>query len=333
MLRSPSQVVAFVRGEIPQHRVSEWWPHAKFPETSSHIIESRGDGDESRFVWCLYIDSLKDRLKDVVKEIKRDVVGLEELQIYTTGDVSWFTPLENPEYDLTVHHLTLAKKLMKWGDSTLLDAAKTRTREWKPFFDSVLPTIEFISGELGDDAILPPLDRVFSIFDMLPPSKIRVIIIGQDPYHSVGQAHGVAFSVASKTTLPPSLRNIFKEIKDNVGVDNTKGYLKNWVDQGVFLINTALTVKEGNAGSHTKLWGEFTEQLMKFLNEKCPKAIVLSWGSHAHDYSKFLTNCRVLRAAHPSPLSASKGFFGCGHFSEVNALLKERKEKPIDWGT
>ena len=334
MLRSAAQVVAFLRDEIPQERVEEWWPHATFPATSKHLIECRGNGLDQRFVWCIYTQQTGGlfNITDLIEEIETDVIGLEELELYTSIDAKLPSFLASPEVQIEIKPLRLSAKRLAWGDSSLFDAARLVHKEWLPFFEKHAPMLEAIDSAIQGDAVLPPLDRVFSLFTMLPPSRVRVIVIGQDPYHGVGQANGIAFSVKAGVKPPPSLVNIFKEIERSTSIKNTNGDLTSWVEQGVFLINTALTVKESDPGSHLKHWEPFTNDLMRFLNERCPKAIVLSWGNKAHKQSAKLTNCTVLRSAHPSPLSV-KNFMGCCHFTEVNHMLRERGEKRIDWST
>lgn len=332
MLRSTAQVVAFLRSEIPQDDVEEWWPHACFPSSSKHIIECRGDGEDNRFVWCLYVDSLdKKAMNRFINEIHSDVEGLEELEIYVQQP---HVSVPDTPFFMTVCQLSLGRKQLRWGNSSLLDAAQCLLRtEWKEFFVQVMPDLKSISDKLTNKVVYPPLDKVFTLFHTLNPSDIKVVIVGQDPYHGANQAMGIAFSVMPGVKVPPSLVNIFKEVESCTKIKNTSGDLTSWVKQGVFLINTALTVEDGSAGSHCKLWKNFTQTLMTYLNDRCADLIVLSWGSHAHEVSAMLSKHTILRSVHPSPLSASRGFFGCGHFSDVNYILKKKGKTPISWAT
>ncbi len=167
------------------------------------------------------------------------------------------------------------------------------------------------------------------------PEKVRVCILGQDPYHGPGQAHGLAFSVPRGVAIPPSLRNVFKElVRDCGGTPPAHGDLRNWADQGVLLLNTVLSVAEGQAGSHGHLgWQAVTTAILDALDHR-PVAFLL-WGRHAQDHKARVASLRadhlILEAPHPSPLSAHRGFIGCGHFGEVNCWLKDRGEEPIEW--
>lgn len=183
--------------------------------------------------------------------------------------------------------------------------------------------------------IFPPADDLFNAFHLTPLSKVKVVILGQDPYHNVGQAHGLSFSVKPGVQTPPSLVNIYQELKEDVGcyVPNN-GYLVKWAEQGVLLLNTVLTVRAHQANSHRGIgWENFTDAAIRALNEQDRPIVFLLWGRPAQMKKKMLNNPKhlILEAPHPSPLSAYRGFFGCGHFSKTNEFLKEHGLEPIDW--
>lgn len=193
----------------------------------------------------------------------------------------------------------------------------------------------FLAQEKSQYRIFPPNSQIFSAFNLTPLNKVKLVIIGQDPYHGPGQAHGLCFSVQPGVKIPPSLLNIYKELKTDVDFQIPKhGNLEYWAEQGVFLINATLTVRAHSAGSHqNKGWEIFTDTVIQKLNDKCNNLVFLLWGRYAQaketviDKSKHL----VLRAAHPSPLSAYNGFFGCKHFSKSNDYLRKHGKKIIDW--
>ena len=178
-------------------------------------------------------------------------------------------------------------------------------------------------------------DKVFSAFEACDYKDVKVVILGQDPYHEIHQAHGMCFSVNPGIKIPPSLVNIYKELQDDEGcyIPNN-GYLMPWAKQGVFLLNTVMTVEEGKANSHAgKGWEIFTDHTIQKLNEKQSPIVFLLWGRNARSKASMIDRNRhlVLECAHPSPLSAYHGFFGCKHFSRANAFLKEHGKEPIDW--
>lgn len=183
--------------------------------------------------------------------------------------------------------------------------------------------------------IYPPGPEIFSAFDRTPFDQVKVVIIGQDPYHGPGQANGLCFSVARGVRTPPSLRNIFKELNSDVGLPvPDHGDLGNWADQGVLLMNATLTVEARNAGSHqAKGWEEFTDAVIQKLSEQREGLVFLLWGRFAKRKAATIDPARhhVLKAAHPSPFSADKGFFGCRHFSAANERLTSQGLTPIDW--
>jgi uracil-DNA glycosylase len=182
--------------------------------------------------------------------------------------------------------------------------------------------------------IFPSSKNIFAAFDAAPLNDIKVVILGQDPYHGPGQAHGLCFSVRPGVPPPPSLINIFKELKDDLGISPPDhGCLTSWAKQGVFLLNATLTVEQGRAASHQgKGWEEFTDKVVRVLNEG-PAKVFLLWGSPAQKKGALIDTKRhvVLKAPHPSPLSASRGFFGCRHFSKTNEALKRLGLSPIHW--
>jgi uracil-DNA glycosylase len=204
----------------------------------------------------------------------------------------------------------------------------------KEYFGAMLDFVE--SERQAGKVIYPPSVEVFNAFTFTPLSEVRVVIIGQDPYHGPNQAHGLCFSVQPEVKVPPSLVNIYKELKRDIpGFDTpTHGYLKSWAEQGVLLLNTVLTVEQGKPHSHAKIgWEPFTDRVIEHINESCDDVIFLLWGAHAQKKGKMIDRNRhvVLSAAHPSPLSAHRGFLGCGHFSQVNHYLVSKGKSPIDW--
>jgi uracil-DNA glycosylase len=183
--------------------------------------------------------------------------------------------------------------------------------------------------------VFPRGSQIFSAFNLTPIDKVKLVIIGQDPYHGPGQAHGLCFSVQHGVKIPPSLLNIYKELKTDVEFEIPKhGNLEYWAEQGVFLINATLTVRANAAGSHqNKGWEIFTDIVISKLNEKCNNLVFLLWGRYAQAKEKIIDPSKhlVLKAAHPSPLSAYNGFFGCKHFSKSNDYLQKHGKTPIDW--
>lgn len=184
-------------------------------------------------------------------------------------------------------------------------------------------------------AIYPPMSLVFNAFNSTPFEQVRVVIIGQDPYHGDGQAHGLSFSVPAGIKLPPSLRNIFKEIEADLGVNmSTNGDLTAWAQQGVLLLNATLTVEQAAAGSHQKKgWEEFTDAAIRALNEQRQGIVFVLWGSYAQKKGAFIDSSKhlVLKSVHPSPLSAHRGFFGNKQFSQINQYLESQGQAPICW--
>lgn len=195
---------------------------------------------------------------------------------------------------------------------------------------------EFLRAELrAGKAIYPPPTRIFAALDSTPFEQVKVVILGQDPYHGPGQAHGLCFSVLPGVPAPPSLVNIFAEIQRDLGIaPPDHGCLLPWARQGVLLLNAVLTVERGRAGSHQgKGWEGFTDSVVDHLNREREGLVFLLWGSYAQAKGKLVDRQRhlVMKAPHPSPLSAHRGFIGCGHFGETNRYLSESGQQPIDW--
>ncbi len=193
----------------------------------------------------------------------------------------------------------------------------------------------FLAEEYREHTVYPPMYDIFNAFKQTAYKDVKVCIIGQDPYFRPGQAHGMCFSVRKGVTIPPSLRNIYKELQSDLGIEPcSHGYLQKWAEQGVLLLNTVLTVRAGEPLSHKdKGWEIFTDDVMKKLNEKTTPIVFLLWGSPARKKAECITNPIHLKltAPHPSPMSASYGFFGCKHFSQTNAFLQSNGMTPIDW--
>lgn len=194
----------------------------------------------------------------------------------------------------------------------------------------------FLASEYGAHTVYPDMHHIFSALKETAFEDVKVVIIGQDPYHNPGQAHGMCFSVLPGTDTPPSLVNVFKEIKSDLGIANTNPYLINWAKQGVLLLNAVLTVRAGQANSHKgKGWEQVTDAIIKALNNSATPIVYLLWGANARSKKQLVTNPNhlILECAHPSPLSAYNGFFGCKHFSKCNEYLTKHGLKPIDWRT
>ena len=203
----------------------------------------------------------------------------------------------------------------------------------KPYFQQI---VEFLKVEKSQGKIIyPPGALIFNAFNTTAFDKVKVVLIGQDPYHGPGQAHGLCFSVQNGIQLPPSLQNIYKELHADIGVPIPKtGNLTPWAEQGVFLLNASLTVRAGDPMSHSKIgWATFTDAVIKIISSQKKNIVFLLWGKFAQDKQALIdaTKHHVLKAAHPSPLSASNGFFGCKHFSKTNNFLVKDGIDPIDW--
>jgi uracil-DNA glycosylase len=202
----------------------------------------------------------------------------------------------------------------------------------KPYFELLT---DFVRHAYRTTQCFPPAGQIFRAFDLCPFDKVRVVIIGQDPYHDVNQAHGLCFSVQDGVRIPPSLDNIYKELNRDLGKPiPTTGNLTHWAEQGVLLLNATLTVEAHKAGSHQgKGWEELTDAAIMALNEKREKIVFMLWGSYAQRKGKYIDRRKhlVLEAVHPSPLSAYRGFIGCGHFSQANNYLLQQGLAPIAW--
>ncbi|MBQ3105554.1 MAG: uracil-DNA glycosylase [Lachnospiraceae bacterium] len=193
----------------------------------------------------------------------------------------------------------------------------------------------FVKEEYEKRVIYPPSGDIFNAFHFTPLKNVKVLLLGQDPYHNENQAHGLSFSVLPGQEIPPSLKNIYQELQSDCGcyIPNN-GYLKKWADQGVLLLNTVLTVRAHQANSHQgKGWEMFTDAVIRVLNEQNRPIVYFLWGRPAGNKAAMLSNPGhlVLKAPHPSPLSAYRGFFGCGHFSRANTFLQDKGLEPIDW--
>jgi uracil-DNA glycosylase len=210
----------------------------------------------------------------------------------------------------------------------------------KPYFKEILA---FVESERSKGVVVYPSNaEVFNAFSLTPFPSVRVVILGQDPYHGPGQAHGLCFSVRHPVPPPPSLINIFTELHRDLGVWSDRpnkrplnGSLEGWAKQGVLLLNSVLTVEANKPGSHANRgWERFTDFVIQQLNEKCSGLVFMLWGSYAQKKASFVDRAKhlVLEAPHPSPLSAHRGFIGCDHFSKANTYLAEHGEPPIDWG-
>ena len=202
----------------------------------------------------------------------------------------------------------------------------------KPYYAKLYRTV---LNEYQTKQIFPASDDIFNAFNLTPLSKVKVVILGQDPYHGDGQAHGLSFSVRPNVAIPPSLLNIYQELESDCGcyIPNN-GYLEKWAKQGVLLLNTVLTVQAHKAFSHRGIgWEEFTDAAIRAVNEQDRPIVYLLWGKPAQSKKSMLNNPKhlILEAPHPSPLSAYRGFFGCHHFSKANEFLTEHGETPIGW--
>lgn len=202
----------------------------------------------------------------------------------------------------------------------------------KPYYRELF---QFVKDEYSKVVVYPPSEDIFNAMHLTPLSKVKCVILGQDPYHEPGQAHGLCFSVKPDIKIPPSLENIYKELHDDVGFEiPNHGYLEEWAKQGVLLLNTVLTVRAHKAFSHRgKGWEQFTDAIIRTVNEVDRPVVFLLWGKPAQEKKALLNNPKhlILEAPHPSPLSAYRGFFGCRHFSKANDFMMQNGETPIDW--
>lgn len=214
---------------------------------------------------------------------------------------------------------------MEWR--TIVDNEKS-----KPYYAGLKSRVE---EEYRTEQVFPPKGQMFTAFALTPYDKVKCVILGQDPYHNDGQAMGLSFSVPKGEEIPPSLRNIYKELNNEMGfVIPDSGDLTGWAKQGVLLLNAVLTVRAHCPASHSKIgWEEFTDSIISALNSRREPLVFMLWGNYARSKRKLINNPAhlVLEAAHPSPLSASRGFFGCGHFVKCNEFLESTGQRPIDW--
>lgn len=200
----------------------------------------------------------------------------------------------------------------------------------KPYY---LELRKLLIAEYRNFDIYPPAEDIFNAFKYTPYEKVKVVILGQDPYHNPGQAHGLAFSVRENVEQPPSLKNIFKELHDDLGCEIPKtGSLIPWAKEGVMLLNTTLTVRRNDPMSHSKIgWEIFTDRVIELLDQKKEPVVFILWGGHARSKKKLIKNHFVVESAHPSPLSAYRGFFGSKPFSKTNNYLKSQGLEPVNW--
>lgn len=201
--------------------------------------------------------------------------------------------------------------------------------------DYFIALTEFVRQEYSTRQVFPPGNRIFNAFNLCPFDRVKVVIIGQDPYHNIGQAHGLCFSVTDGTEFPPSLVNIFKELNRDLGVPVPQsGNLERWAEQGVLLLNAILTVRAHQALSHqNRGWERFTDAAISALNRDRDNLVFMLWGNYAQNKGSSIDRARhmILNTVHPSPLSASRGFLGCSHFSKCNEWLKARGLEPVAW--
>jgi uracil-DNA glycosylase len=201
-----------------------------------------------------------------------------------------------------------------------------------PYFNELK---SFLVEEKKKNIVFPPGKLIFNAFDLTPFDNVKVVLLGQDPYHNIGQAHGLCFSVPDGVEFPPSLRNIFQELHSDLNIPIPKsGNLEKWAKQGVLLLNATLTVRAHEAGSHQKRgWEQFTDAVIRIISQKHTGVVFLLWGNYAQAKTELIDTSKhfMLKTVHPSPLSASRGFFGCKHFSKTNELLSKNDKTPIDW--
>jgi len=217
----------------------------------------------------------------------------------------------------------------------------SKATDWQRILSEMITSTEFRHLIAESEAsrkcstVFPEENQVFRAFEMTSFENLKVVILGQDPYHGPGQANGLAFSVNREIKLPPSLKNIYKELQSDAGVNSVNhGDLSSWASRGVLLLNSVLTVEASKAGSHRKMgWQNFTDEVIKTISQKKEGVVFLLWGNYAIEKSKLIDTQKhhILTATHPSPLSAYRGFFGCRHFSKANLLLKNAGIKPVDW--
>lgn len=219
--------------------------------------------------------------------------------------------------------------------------SKTLKNDWAEYLEEEFNKEYYLKlraaliKEYEQDSIYPDMHDIFNALNYTAYKDVKVVILGQDPYHGEGQAHGLSFSVKPGVRIPPSLLNIYKELKEDLGYDiPNHGYLKDWAKQGVLLLNTTLTVRKSQPDSHRKIgWSYFTDKVIQVLNEREKPIVFILWGNHARAYKNFITNDQhyIIESPHPSPFSANRGFFGSKPFSRANKFLKGNKIEAIDW--
>ncbi len=222
-----------------------------------------------------------------------------------------------------------------------IDCIMPESNPWFPVFkeefekDYFIKLSSFLKERSKNSVIFPNINDLFKAFEFIAPEDVKVVILGQDPYHGAGQAHGLAFSVAESVPKPPSLKNIFKELQTDLGCEIPEtGNLLPWAKEGVLLLNAVLTVEEASANAHKgKGWEQFTNRMIAHVNEKSDVVVFMLWGKQAQEKSSLLNSEKhlILKSVHPSPLSAYRGFFGCRHFSQANKFLELHGRKPINW--
>ncbi len=227
-------------------------------------------------------------------------------------------------------------------NNLVVKLAETLNNDWKTVWNSTISAAYFqdlglfLEKEVISYDVFPPIDQIFAAFQRCSFSQTKVVIIGQDPYHGLGQAQGLSFSVPPVFLLPPSLRNIYKELYDDLKVIRSDGDLRSWADQGVLLLNAVLTVRSGEPNSHAKQgWEDFTQEVIQILNKEKQNVVFVLWGAYAQKLSKFIDPKRhyIIQAAHPSPLSANRGgFFKTKPFSKINEYLVGNGQSMIEWG-
>ncbi len=207
-------------------------------------------------------------------------------------------------------------------------------KSWHPFLKVHASFLQEVNAKLQSEKapVYPPKDYILNALKLTPLNKVKVLLLGQDPYHGQGQAMGLSFSVQKGVKIPPSLQNIYKELQSDLGLTPPNhGDLTAWAEQGVLLLNASLSVREHQPNSHAELWAEFTDKLISYVSKNCPFVVFLLWGNFAKSKAKFIdARHTILSSAHPSPFSA-KNFFGCRHFSRTNEELIKRGKEPISW--
>lgn len=243
---------------------------------------------------------------------------------------SYFIGFSNQSIENSSFDINITKKMeVKINPSWKL---KLNDEFEKPYFKNL---VQFIRSEKDSSVIFPPGIKIFNAFEKCPFEEVKVVILGQDPYHGAGQANGLCFSVSDGIRKPPSLKNIFKEIKNDLGKDMPEsGNLERWAEQGVLLLNATLTVREGKPGSHQgKGWEDFTDAVIRKISQEKENLVFILWGAYAQKKGEIIDKSKhlVIQSAHPSPFSADRGFFGSKPFSKTNDYLISNGQKPIDW--